>query len=301
MRPLASVAGTRWTRCTPRSNLSRLQAPLPWMKRMISLKPPTPVGWLSITSTFHFWRSAYLVYMRARSAAKSAASSPPAPARISTKTLRSSLGSRGRSSARSSSSRRLCCAGQVVHLGLGQLAHLAIGVLGHDVAGLGEALEHALVVAELLHHLGELGGGLRGARVLAGLADHLRVGEPAVRARRTAPRAGAACQTYGSLRGGRAGHGTAARGEGENERKRTRTPRPRLRKPAGLASPPRSASCCTSAGSARRGPPCPRTSACPCRTDGTWSTPPRGSPGTVERVWMTSPQLQVMVVSTYSG
>jgi hypothetical protein len=44
MRPLASVAGTRCTRCTPRSNLSRLQAPLPWMKRMISLKPPTPVG-----------------------------------------------------------------------------------------------------------------------------------------------------------------------------------------------------------------------------------------------------------------
>ena len=45
MRPADSVAGTRWTRCTPRSNLSRLQAPLPWTDRMTSLKPPWPVGW----------------------------------------------------------------------------------------------------------------------------------------------------------------------------------------------------------------------------------------------------------------
>ena len=104
MRPLDSVCGTRWTRCTPRSNLSRLQAPRPWMNSTISLKPPTPVGWLSITSTFHFWRSEYFVYIRARSAAKSPASSPPAPARISTKTFLSSLGSFGRISARSSSS-----------------------------------------------------------------------------------------------------------------------------------------------------------------------------------------------------
>src|SRR2546430_12032513 len=49
IRPLDSVAGTRCTRCTPRSNLSRLHAPRPWRKRTISLKPPTPVGLESIT------------------------------------------------------------------------------------------------------------------------------------------------------------------------------------------------------------------------------------------------------------
>src|SRR5713226_8798081 len=60
VRPLDSVSGTRCTRWTPRSNLSRLQAPRPWMKSTISLKPPTPVSCLSMSSTFHFCRSAYL-------------------------------------------------------------------------------------------------------------------------------------------------------------------------------------------------------------------------------------------------
>src|SRR3989442_1764028 len=104
MRPLASVTGTRCTRWTPRSNLSRLHAPRPWMKRMTSLRPPTPVGLESITSTFQRCASAYFVYMRASSAANSAASSPPAPARISTKTFLSSFGSLGRTSFFSSSS-----------------------------------------------------------------------------------------------------------------------------------------------------------------------------------------------------
>src|SRR5256885_4030041 len=44
MRPLDSVTGTRWTRWTPRSNFSRLHAPRPWTKKMMSLRPPTPVG-----------------------------------------------------------------------------------------------------------------------------------------------------------------------------------------------------------------------------------------------------------------
>ena len=37
MRPLASVAGTRCTRCTPNSNLSRANTPLPEIEAMISL------------------------------------------------------------------------------------------------------------------------------------------------------------------------------------------------------------------------------------------------------------------------
>ncbi len=41
-----------------------------------------------MTSAFHFFRSATRMYMRSRSEAKSDASSPPAPARISRKALR---------------------------------------------------------------------------------------------------------------------------------------------------------------------------------------------------------------------
>src|SRR5207245_7258096 len=59
IRPLDSVTGTRCTRLPPRSNFSRLQAPLPWMNRITSLNPPTPVGLASITSTRHRCRSAY--------------------------------------------------------------------------------------------------------------------------------------------------------------------------------------------------------------------------------------------------
>src|SRR5437588_311868 len=44
IRPLASVAGTRCTRWTPLSYLSRLYAPRPWMPIAASLNPPRPVG-----------------------------------------------------------------------------------------------------------------------------------------------------------------------------------------------------------------------------------------------------------------
>src|SRR4029450_10038734 len=110
MRPEASVTGTRCTRWTPRSNFSRLHAPRPWTNRITSLNPPTPVGLASITSTRQRWRSAYFVYMRVRSAANSAASSPPAPARISTKKFFSSFGSPANRSRFSSSSSTVCLA-----------------------------------------------------------------------------------------------------------------------------------------------------------------------------------------------
>ena len=62
------------------------------------MRPPTPVGLASMTSTFQRWRSAYFVYMRARSAANSAASSPPAPGPdLHERRSCSSLGSLGRS------------------------------------------------------------------------------------------------------------------------------------------------------------------------------------------------------------
>ena len=40
MRPEASVSGTRWTRCTPDSNLSLANTPRPRTSATISLKPP---------------------------------------------------------------------------------------------------------------------------------------------------------------------------------------------------------------------------------------------------------------------
>ena len=105
IRPLASVAGTRCTRCTPLSYLSRLYAPRPSTDAITSFKPPTPVSLVDSRSILQPCRSAYFAYMRNNSAANSAASSPPVPARISSTTFFSSLGSRGSRSRFSSSSR----------------------------------------------------------------------------------------------------------------------------------------------------------------------------------------------------
>ena len=50
MRPPASVSGTRWTRCTPDSNLSRANTSRPLIEALASLKPPIPVSDRSSTS-----------------------------------------------------------------------------------------------------------------------------------------------------------------------------------------------------------------------------------------------------------
>src|SRR5262245_10186533 len=62
---------------------------------MTSLRPPTPVSLLDMTSIRQPWLSAKREYMRNSSAANSAASSPPVPARISSITSFSSFGSFG--------------------------------------------------------------------------------------------------------------------------------------------------------------------------------------------------------------
>ena len=59
MRPLASVTGTRWTRCTPLSNLSCLYTSVPEMRQMTSLNPPRSPGLLLIGCTFQPCSSAY--------------------------------------------------------------------------------------------------------------------------------------------------------------------------------------------------------------------------------------------------
>ena len=76
------------------------------MRSTASLIPPKPVSLSSISSVFHRFLSAYLVYILKRSAPNKAASSPPVPALISKITFFSSLGSFGNSNILSSSS---CC------------------------------------------------------------------------------------------------------------------------------------------------------------------------------------------------
>ena len=58
MRPCASVAGTRWTRCTPLSYLRRLKTSCPVTPKIISLNPPRSEGLLSMLATFQPRRSA---------------------------------------------------------------------------------------------------------------------------------------------------------------------------------------------------------------------------------------------------
>ena len=66
---------------------------------MVSFNPPTPVSLTESTSGRQPCRSENLLYMRKRSAANRAASSPPVPARISNTTFFSSFGSFGTSKA----------------------------------------------------------------------------------------------------------------------------------------------------------------------------------------------------------
>ena len=73
---------------------------------MTSLRPPTGDSLEEVISIFQPWDSAYREYMRKISAANRVASSPPVPARISSTTSLSSLGSRGRSRILISSSMR---------------------------------------------------------------------------------------------------------------------------------------------------------------------------------------------------
>ena len=107
MRPCDSVTGTRWTRCTPPSNFSRAYGASPGSRRAACLHRDGHVlvaaevglGSASRTSVFQPRRSAYRVYIRSRSPANSADSSPPSPALISRMASLSSSGSRGTSSA----------------------------------------------------------------------------------------------------------------------------------------------------------------------------------------------------------
>mmetsp|Transcript_53602 Transcript_53602/g.127468 ORF Transcript_53602/g.127468 Transcript_53602/m.127468 type:complete len:210 (-) Transcript_53602:278-907(-) len=98
-RPWVSVAGTRCTRCTPASYLSLLytESPFTWMILVESDS--------STMLASHPWLLAYRVYTSTRSAAQMFASSPPVPARISSMTFFSSIGSLGNISTLRSSSR----------------------------------------------------------------------------------------------------------------------------------------------------------------------------------------------------
>ena len=78
------------------------------MPAMTSLMPPAEAFDIDRISTVQRRRSAKRVYMRNRSAANSAASSPPVPARISRRMFFSSFGSLGISSTLSVFSRRSC-------------------------------------------------------------------------------------------------------------------------------------------------------------------------------------------------
>ena len=98
------MAGTRCTRCTPDSYFKVPYTLSPVTEQIISLKPPAAPSLALDTSSFQPFVSQYLEYIRNRSPAKMAASSPPVPPRISRIAFRSSCGSAGTSSSLISSS-----------------------------------------------------------------------------------------------------------------------------------------------------------------------------------------------------
>ena len=99
-------------------------------------------------STCQLLRSAKRVYMRNRSPANSADSSPPVPARISRKMLRSSLGSFGSSCFCSSASIASSRALRIAHFGFGELAHSASAIGGHFLRGMNVAFALQISIVE---------------------------------------------------------------------------------------------------------------------------------------------------------
>ena len=100
-----------------------------------------------MTSTRQPWPSANRVYIRNSSPAKSAASSPPVPARISSMTFFSSFGSFGSSSTLISRLERVAAGLERAQFLLRQLAHVGVAAAGqllrvHDLG------EHVLELAE---------------------------------------------------------------------------------------------------------------------------------------------------------
>src|SRR5699024_11111985 len=107
IRPCDSVTGTRWTRWTPPSNFVHPYTPS-WedlRARVSSRTPPSSVCVASRISVVQPREAAQRSYMRARSEAKRADSSPPSPARISRIASRPSSGSEGTRRSRRSTSR----------------------------------------------------------------------------------------------------------------------------------------------------------------------------------------------------
>lgn len=94
-RPWDSVEGILWTRCTPDSNFSFPYDPNPFTWKMISLRPPFSFSEVDMISEENPQVSANRKIMREASSVKSADSSPPTPALISTMQFFSSLGSLG--------------------------------------------------------------------------------------------------------------------------------------------------------------------------------------------------------------
>ena len=141
------------------------------MMAMTSLYPPTPDSDIDITSTFQRCCSAKRVYMRKTSAAKSEASSPPVPARISRMTFcgyRWMLGNR-----------------QDLHLFLdaggawfergdffrGHGAQVGIG-LGEHGARFGQTLLYLLQFAVFFYRLFDFAQGLGGLLILFVVVQH---------------------------------------------------------------------------------------------------------------------------------
>ena len=98
------MAGIRWTRCTPISNLKIPNAPVPRTSKVIFEKPPMSLSLESSNSSLKPSLAVYFSYMLYKSAANKPASAPPVPARISKITSRASAGSLGSVSCSNSAS-----------------------------------------------------------------------------------------------------------------------------------------------------------------------------------------------------
>ena len=142
-----------------------------------SLYPPAVPSEKEVISYFQPLDSMYLVYMRIRSPAKMAASSPPVPPRISTIAFSHPAGPVGINRSLISSSRVFDLRFQFRDLPACHFAHLLVLVVGQDVFGFGQVGDGRAVAFRGFDDRFQLPVFLVELDELLDVGDHFGIGE----------------------------------------------------------------------------------------------------------------------------
>ena len=178
IRPLASVAGTRCTRWTPLSNLSRLYAPRPSTVQIASFIPPIPVALPAIISTRQRCVSAYRSVHAEQLGGEQAGLFPARAGPDLQDDVPLVGGILGEQHELERRLQRRPPLFELRQLRRRQLAHLRVDGLLQQAARALQLLEQLLEAVILLHRRIQLGVEFGRSLILRRIRQHGRVGEP---------------------------------------------------------------------------------------------------------------------------